>query len=269
MRYKGRKQWFFSLLLLMAGVWLLLLNIGVISLEITLIFVNIIPILLIFIGLKWVIDSFLSKSFGKLFFGLFSLVLGSLIILDEWNIVDFNYGNWWKLWPIFIIAIAINRVAFNKSIKVTVTHDSPDEKTSIVGIETEKKAEVKPKKNKINRSSIIGEIKFSEPNWPLEPMRLQNVVGDYYFDFSQAFIPEDETLIEIKGWVGDVKVIIPENIPVDITINVKVGEVKLFDQKSAEIRSAFAYQSPGYAEASRKIKLSINVKVASIRVSEV
>ncbi|WP_175988249.1 cell wall-active antibiotics response protein LiaF [Bacillus sp. Marseille-Q1617] len=268
-RHKGRNQWFFSLLLLMAGVWLLLLNIGVISLEITRDFVKILPILLILIGLKWVVDSFLKNSFGKLFFGLFTLVFGSLIILDEWNIVDFDYGSWWELWPILIISIAIYRVAFKKSIQVTVTNESPYEKKLPVGFEGGRKHEEKTKTNKLKRNFIIGEIKFSEPNWPLEPMKLQNVVGDYYFDMSKAFIPEGETPIEIKGWVGDVKVIIPERVPVDITINVKVGELKLFDRKSSEIRSDFYYQSPGYEESSRKIKLFINVKVASIRISEV
>jgi lia operon protein LiaF len=268
-KYRGRKQWFFSLLLLMAGVMLLLLNIGVISLEIKRIFVNIIPILLILIGLKWVIDSFLRESFGKLNFGLFSLVYGSLILLDEWNKVDFNYGSWWKLWPLFIIAIAIYRVAMNKSIKVTYTHEDINKEKTKAEFDIGEKHKPKLKKHKVNKGFIVGEIKLSEPNWPLEPMKFNNVVGDYYFDLSKAFIPEGETPVEIKGWVGDVKVIIPENVPVEITIKVKVGEVKLFEQKSSEIRSDFYYQSPGYEQSSKKIKLLVNVKVASIRISEV
>jgi lia operon protein LiaF len=265
---RGRKRWFFSLLLLISGVLLLLLNLGVISLEITQIFVNIIPVLLILIGFKWLVDSFLYKSFGKLFFGLFSLVYGSLIFLDKWNKVNFDYGSWWKLWPLFIIAIAI-QVAMNKSMNLTVTVDrsSAKDKDRVFEKREDVSSKTSPKHHRKN--FIIGEVKFSEPNWPLEPMNFQNVVGDYYFDFSKAFIPEGETPILIKGWVGDVKVIIPEDIPVDIAIEVKVGEVKLFEQKSAEIRSDFYYRSPGYEESSKKIKLLINVKVASIRVSEV
>jgi lia operon protein LiaF len=267
-RHGRRKQWFFSLVLLMAGVVLLLLNIGVISLEITQIFVSIIPILLMLTGLKWTVDGFLRKSFGKLSLGLFSLVYGTLIILDEWNKVDFDYGNWWKLWPILIISIAISRAAFNRSIKVTFTNESSPQQDSAAEFEAGEKIKGKHM-NKINKNFIVGEVKRSEPNWSLEPMRFHNVIGDYYFDLSKAFIPEGETPIEIKGWVGDLKVIIPDNVPIDIMIKVKVGDVKLFDQHSSEVRSDFHYQSPDYEQSSKKIKLSVNVKVASIRISGV
>ncbi|MBW3110592.1 MULTISPECIES: cell wall-active antibiotics response protein LiaF [Bacillaceae] len=270
MRYKGRKQWFFSFLLMVIGLLLLLLNIGVISLEITQIFVNIIPILFILLGLKWTVDSFLKKSFGKLLFGLFSLALGALIILDAYDLVEFDYENWWKLWPIFIIAIAIHRVVRNKPIKVSISSEYPFDEIPEVHDEHQPLGEkILQKKNKINRGFIVGDVRFAEPNWPLENMRLYNAIGDYYFDFSKAFIPEGETPISIKGWIGDVKMIIPENVPVEITLKVQVGDVKLFDQKSADIRSELYYRSPEYEEASKKIKLSIDVKIGSIRITRI
>ncbi len=271
MRYKGRKQWFFSFMLMAVGLLLLLLNIGVISLEITQIFVNIIPILLLLLGLKWTIDSFLKGSFGKLLFGLFSMVLGGLIILDGYDVVDFDYGSWWKLWPLFIIAIAINRVGRNKPLKISISNESPNkEETTQIGFENQPMGEkILQKKNKMNKGFIVGDIRFSEPNWPLESMNLYNAIGDYYFDFSKAFIPEGETPIDIKGWIGDVKMIIPENVPVEITLKVQVGDIKLFDQKSADIRSELYYRSPEYELASKKIKLNVNVKIGSIRISRV
>ncbi|MCA1061958.1 cell wall-active antibiotics response protein LiaF [Rossellomorea sp. AcN35-11] len=270
MRYTGRKQWFFSFLLMVIGILLLLLNIGVISLEITQIFVNIIPILLLLLGLKWTIDSFIRKSFGRLLFGLFSLVLGALIILDGYKIVDFDYGRWWELWPLFIIAVAIHRVGRNKPFKISVSSEYPFDKMSDSVTENQLSEEkTLQTKNKINRGFIVGDIHFSEPNWPLENMKLYNAIGDYYFDFSKAYIPEGETPIDIKGWIGDVKMIIPENVPVDITLRVQVGDVKLFDQKSEDIRSDLYYRSPEYEQASRKIKLSIDVKIGSIRINRV
>jgi lia operon protein LiaF len=271
MRYRGRKQWFFSFLLMAIGLLLLLLNIGVISLEITQIFVNIIPILLLLLGVKWTVDSFLKGSFGKLLFGLFSMVLGGLIILDGYDVVDFDYGSWWKLWPLFIIAIAINRVGRNKPIKISISNESPNkEEASQIGFENQPFGEkILQKKNKMNKGFIVGDIRFSEPNWPLESMNLYNAIGDYYFDFSKAFIPEGETPIDISGWIGDVKMIIPENLPVEITLKVQVGDIKLFDQKSADLRSELYYRSPEYELASKKIKLNVNVKIGSIRISRV
>jgi lia operon protein LiaF len=170
-RHGGKKQWFFSMILLLAGIVLLLLNICVISLEITQIFVNIIPILLVLTGLKWTVDGFLRKSFGKLFLGLFSLVYGSLIILDEWDKLEFEYRSWWKLWPLFIISIAISRTAFKRSTKLTVMNVS-SQLDSSAGFEAGENFKEKLR-NKINKNFIVGEVKLSEPNWSLEPMEFQ------------------------------------------------------------------------------------------------
>ncbi len=192
-------------------------------------------------------------------------------MLDRLQVVDFHYGSWWKLWPLLIIAIAIHRVLVNKPIKVSISNEFPYEKPSKKDFINKAKEldEIIPKKNKMNRGFIVGDIRFSEPNWPLENMKLYNAIGDYYFDFSKAYIPEGETPIEIKGWIGDVKMIIPENIPVEIKLKVQVGDVKLFDQKSADLRSELFYRSPDYEQAGKKINLLIDVKIGSIRITRI
>lgn len=164
---------------------------------------------------------YVEEKFRKLLFGLFSLVFGLLILLDRYEVMVFDYENWWKLWPIFIIAIAINRVILKKPIKVSISNEYPYDKES--DFESGGRTYAAAEKNKMNRGFIVGDIRFSEPNWPLENMKLYNAIGDYYFDFSKAYIPEGESTIDIKGWIGDVKMIIPENVPVEIDLRVQVG----------------------------------------------
>jgi lia operon protein LiaF len=262
LKNSGGKQWFFSAVLLLTGVVLLFINIGVISLEIKQLFVMFIPLLLLFQGLKWMYSGVKWKRMFKFTFGLFLSIYGALLILDSFEVVSFHYGDWWKLWPVSLIGFAFTVLWKKSRIRVMYSSDDFLDEDDIV-----QKKEYE--KVKINKSHFIGDIKYNQPNWPLESMRLSNMIGSYYFDISKAYIPEGETPIYLKGWIGDVKMLIPEDIPVDISIDESIGDIKLFGQKSSDIKPTMSYRSPGYEEAEKKIKIFIEFSIGSVKINKV
>ncbi|WP_433748693.1 cell wall-active antibiotics response protein LiaF [Falsibacillus pallidus] len=276
MRYRTGKQWVISIILLMVGLFLLLVNIGVISLEIKEVFVIFIPFLLVMYGLSTFIKGIMQRSSGSLFWGLYTLSYGGLLLAAHWGMISFSWGDWWKLWPILIVSIAISGLFFKKRMKVLIEGNYPfqnngeddeddDEEEGNTGISLKKDK----KERKIN-SYIIGDVKFKDPNWAVEPMSLTNVIGDYYFDFSKAYIPEKRTPIKIKGWIGDIKMLVPEDLPVRITIEVKIGDIKIFNGTSEELlRSNMYYESPGYEDAVKKLDLTIKLGIGDIRIDRV
>jgi lia operon protein LiaF len=263
----GGKQWFFSAVLLMSGIVLLLINIGVISLEIKQIFVIFIPFLILIHGLKWMFTSIKWRRSIKFTFGLFLFIYGGLIILDIFQLVSFTYGDWWRLWPVSLIGFAFMVIWKKSQFKVTFSSDDDpfDEEEKV---QNERPAGGKTKV-KVNRGNFIGDVTFNQPNWPLESMRLFNMIGNYYFDISKAYVPEGETPIYLKGWVGDVKMLIPEDIPVDINVEGSIGDIKIYGQKSADIKPNLYYRSPGYDEAEKKLKIIIEFTIGSVRINKV
>ncbi|WP_421384083.1 cell wall-active antibiotics response protein LiaF [Bacillus salacetis] len=266
MKSSGGKQWFFAAILLMSGIVLLLINIGVISLEIKQIFVIFIPFLILIQGLKWMYTSIKWRRMIKFTFGLFLFIYGGLLILNFFDVVSFTYGDWWRLWPVSLIGFAFMVIWKKSQIRVTLSSDYPFDEEKAVQKETHEGGKTKVK---INRGYIIGDVKFNQPNWPLESMRLYNMIGDYYFDISKAYIPEGETPIHIKGWIGDVKMLIPEDIPVDISVEGSIGDIKIFGQKSSDIKPSLSYRSPGYEEAEKKLKIIIEFTIGSVRINKV
>lgn len=115
----------------------------------------------------------------------------------------------------------------------------------------------------------IGDVSFNESNWALEPMELYNSIGDYYIDFCKAYIPEKETPITVRGWIGDVKMIVPEDIPVCVHAKINVGDIRIFEQKSDSINRYVEYRSLGYDEATRKLNITVELKIGSIRIDKV
>ncbi|RIW35352.1 hypothetical protein D3H55_08125 [Bacillus salacetis] len=267
MKNSGGKQWFFSAVLLLSGIVLLLINIGVISLEIKQLFVILLPLLFVLQGLKWLYSGLKWRGMLKFTFGLFFLIYGALLILSSFEAVIFTYGDWWKLWPVSLIGFAFMVLWKKSQIRVTFSSDGLTDEEEEAAFK-KRYGETK-ERIKVNKGNFIGDVKYNQPNWPLESMRLSNMIGNYYFDISKAYIPEGETPIYLKGWIGDVKMLIPEDIPVDIKIDGSIGDIKLFGQKSSDIKPNMNYRTPGYENAEKKIKIIIEFSIGSVRINKV
>jgi lia operon protein LiaF len=250
----------FSVILLVIGIALLLINIGVISLEIKELFVTFIPILFILAGILYFVQSIRRKSSGSIFLSLFFLLYGFLLEFNHYGIVHFTYGDWWKLWPIFFIYLAIKKLFFKEKVKISFEADFDNKHEEILG----------KTKRKFNKSfTLIGDMEFNKQNWPLKSMDMHNLIGDYYFDFSKAFIPEEETTIIIKSRIGDVKLLIPEDIPTRIVTKIKIGDIRLFDMNSAGTKPHLVFESSNYHDSIKKIDIMIEVGIGDIRIDRI
>lgn len=260
MRYQTINQVLFAIMLLLVGGVLLLVNIGVISLEITELFVVSYPFLIFAIATILCVKALAER--GNLFFSLFLFLFSSILIFDRFGKLDFGFWEFWKLWPYIIIYIAISLLTRRNKIKFHFHEDMPKDafKTN---------DEKGKKKRKRARGFSIGDVSFKQANWSVEPMELYNTIGDYFIDFSQAYIPEKETPIIVQGWIGDVKMIIPEDVPVFVQSYIKVGDIRIFDKETDAINRGLTYQTPGYEEAVRKLKISIELKIGSVRIDKV
>ena len=237
------------------GIILLLVNLGVISLEIKELFVVTYPFLLIVYGLVLL----LRKRFG---WGSFISLFSALLIMDRIGVIDFRFLDVWKLWPLVLIYFGAAILFNSRKIKVIYKTDLPSSKE----MESFPDSETTLKKIK---GVSIGKVTFKKQNWAVEPMDLYNMIGEYFIDFSKGFIPDRETPIRVRGWIGEVKMLIPEDVPVKIDAVIGVGEVKLFDYAQEQIKHVIAYKSDDYDQAVRKLNITIELKIGSVRIDRV
>ncbi len=122
MKNKIGNQWLFSIILFIVGVGLLLANLGVISWGIKNLFYIVLPIGIFLFGLFQLFNSFIKHQRSNLLTGLFFVIYGGLLIGANNHLVEFHYGDWWRLWPVVLIYTAI-KVLFAKKIIVVSHHD--------------------------------------------------------------------------------------------------------------------------------------------------
>lgn len=254
MKDKGIDHFFKAVLLISIGIVLLLINIDVISMEIKEMFLTYYPLVFIYFGLKWLLEAIVTKGTRRgWFIPILFIVFGTLLLMGNLEIITFSVGMVWKLWPVLLIYIGVRMFTKKRIFPRVIVKKTNDDSLG----------------DEIKSSFSIGDVKYNQPNWHVKPLSLKNAIGDYYFDFSKAFIPEKETTIDISGWAGDVKLLMPEDVEFRLEAKVKAGDIKVFGDTADGINRSYVYETENYESAIKKLTLIISLKAGSIRVDKV
>lgn len=247
-----------AFILVAAGVFLLLINLGLLPLDMLEVWEYFYPLIFLLLGLKWTLDGFAYKRrrgnhrlFGW-FWGLTFLTLGSLLLLNKLGQLNFTLGQVWQLWPLLLVYLGIN-ILYSRTRPAHIH----------VGDKGRKFRE------DVKEKGSFGSMKYDQPNWKVEPMDIQHGVGDYYFDFTRAFIPEEETLIRLSGWVGNIDIILPKDLAFSAVARSSVGDLDILGTKQEGINPNMNYKTIDYDEAERKLTFEFDYKVLDLKIDRV
>lgn len=246
-------QFLIAGLVIAVGVVLVLGNLGFETINMKSAWGLIFPIVFIFLGGMLIIKSIRRRN-SSWVWGVFFLAYGALLLLGRYDYLAFTFRDIIKLWPVIIIytgVLILGHMIFGKSRKY-VTFHKPDKKFY----------------KKYSKFSV-GDHEYNQPNWKVEPMELKNLAGDFYLDFTKAFIPDVETPIKIDALAGDVHILIPLDVEFRVNASVSAGEINVVGQKVGGVGRSLQYETVGYQAAVRKLDLRLILKAGDIRVDQV
>lgn len=123
----------------------------------------------------------------------------------------------------------------------------------------------------VERSNFIGDIYLGRDYWQLEPMNISHFIGDTRIDLTKASIPMGETKLSVSAFIGDVKVYVPNDIQLEISVNASafIGDMHVLDRHEGGILRSMRYDTRNYAEADKKIHLTVSMFIGDITVKRV
>lgn len=92
------------------------------------------------------------------------------------------------------------------------------------------------------------------------------LIGDIRLDLSDVALPDRETMWTVSGVIGDITVLVPRDLPVDVEAEVRVGDLTLFSQRADGIARRLNFTSPGYDVATRKVAIRVTLVVGDITI---
>ncbi|GGH87399.1 lia operon protein LiaF [Pullulanibacillus pueri] len=254
---------FMAALFIFIGVWLLLGNMGLVSMGLGELLGTFIAFVIFIYGLWNLLKPLLRGRGPHWFIGLFCTVYGGLLLADDFNIgsLSFHWTDFWRLWPLVLIYIGfeiVGPIRFKRSYNMNRKNHRSDEANKYWN------------RKGTSVFNVVKECHFNEPNWPVEPMNLRGFVSDYEFDFTKAFIPDRETEIQISGFVGDIDVVIPEDVAFMVKGEANIVDVNIGEEEQSGVGSRdLFYKTQDFDEASRRIVLDVSFKILDLNIDRV
>ncbi|WP_379133074.1 cell wall-active antibiotics response protein LiaF [Paenibacillus sp. sgz500958] len=122
-----------------------------------------------------------------------------------------------------------------------------------------------------NRSAFIGDIHMGREHFQLKHTNLSQFIGDTVLDLTNAQIPYGETKINISAFIGDIKVYVPNDMDLGISVNSSsfIGDMEILDQSRSGFMSSVQCKTPYYKEAGKKVRINVSAFIGDIKVKTV
>lgn len=119
---------------------------------------------------------------------------------------------------------------------------------------------------KESRSSLIGDFYLTSGRFELESLYIWNGIGDVVIDLSRALIQEEDAFLVVKGWVGDVTIYVPVDLPVSVSAEVTLGDLDVFGHRQGGVSRCVVMRSENFEQAPQKVNINISLLVGDIDV---
>lgn len=115
---------------------------------------------------------------------------------------------------------------------------------------------------------LLGDVR-RYGDWQVSDEEIWIGVGNVRLDMTDANIPAGETLIRLFGFVGDVRLLVPESIGVSVSSTSFVTDARVLGQRRDSFLTPIHFASKGYETAEHKVRLEMNYFVGNLRVRQV
>ncbi|WP_100488928.1 cell wall-active antibiotics response protein LiaF [Sporolactobacillus pectinivorans] len=254
------------------GLYWLMDSLNIISPGIMSLFGECLPYLVILLGALLILSPIIKRKKPGFFWGLFFLIYGGLLLADKHGMLVFHWQDIWKLWPYIIIYFGLDML-FGKNLFVSLSgnfdHGKKKKKDKSHVEFIWNGDEAKEDSGQKDSYMFVNESSYKHENWMVKPMHERVRIADYNFDFTKAFIPEETIPITLSGWVGDIKITVPDDLAYRVDLRAKVGDAKIGKEKHSGILRNVSYQTGNYDEAVRKIDFAFDFQVIDLNIDQV
>lgn len=121
----------------------------------------------------------------------------------------------------------------------------------------------------LQKQSFTQSLRWDKEPWILKNMSLWYVVGEIHLDLSLALLEnpdESEITLVLQGVVGDVEILVPEDMGITVQASVLFGQMDVLSQKENGLLNQLVWQSANYNQSQQKVKLLLSYIVGDIDV---
>ncbi|TFG68804.1 MAG: hypothetical protein E4H27_07660 [Anaerolineales bacterium] len=114
---------------------------------------------------------------------------------------------------------------------------------------------------------FLGGIPYRN-NGTVKDENIVSFIGDVHMDLTRAKILPGETHIGLRGFVGDIDIIVPADIGIAVTSSAFVTSATAFGYKQDYFLTPFELKSDNFVSTERKISFDLGFFVTNLNVTK-
>ncbi|WP_238323128.1 cell wall-active antibiotics response protein LiaF [Gorillibacterium massiliense] len=118
----------------------------------------------------------------------------------------------------------------------------------------------------IHKQSFLSSIRHDREPWVLRNMSVWNLIGEMRFDLSLAILEEKEATMVLQGVIGDLDIVVPDELGLLVEGTVYVGQIAIDGMKREGVVNRLSWRSPNYESAAVKVKLIVTYYVGDVKI---
>lgn len=234
--------------------WGVLFGIVVLLLEVSFFNQGVIFSLLVAMGIIYIGRKRFHKFFGKLCFW-FGIALFAVNIL---SMMSFR---------LLLIAILVYIIMEYAQSRKESTHIQPIIKEPFG---EHKPAETLIRKKPLFENRLFGERKTAQHVYEWNDINIVTAVGNTTIDLSYTVLPKGETVIFIRGILGNLQVSIPYDVEVCVSHSVIAGKTNILQNEGEKMfNQCLQFQTEEYEKAEQKVKIFTSILIGDLEVKRV
>ncbi|WP_246067464.1 cell wall-active antibiotics response protein LiaF [Paenibacillus koleovorans] len=122
-----------------------------------------------------------------------------------------------------------------------------------------------------HRHNFIGDLHVGQDYWELTNMNISHFIGDTELDLTRAQIPYGETRINISAFIGDVKVYVPNDVQLEVSVTASsfLGDINVFERREGGMFRSMQAAAPAYTDAEKRVRIVVSMFIGDVRVKRV
>ena len=117
----------------------------------------------------------------------------------------------------------------------------------------------------IHEQRFLGEIEMAGP-MQAGPMRIETFIGEIRLDLTRATFPDGETPIHVSTAIGEVRVLLPPDLPASVRASSMLGQSEAMGRVSGAFMGEARAETEDFAAATRRIRLEAQSLIGDVAV---
>jgi len=196
----------------------------------------------------------------RFFWGIIMILFGVIFLLDNLNMLDIG-DLLHNFWPLILVAIGVKIIMTRKSPNQEVWQQPVTAPTTSLAPHA---AGFSP--DYLSESRFIGDINLQITSTAFQGGNASNFIGDVNLDLSNITLAEGQRNLTISGFIGDVNLIAPKNVPYSINVSIAFGDLIMFGRKEDGIGVNRNFKSADFDTAITRLNIRISFFIGDIKV---